>query len=284
MTVINKTYFLKLNKYKSMKSLRETVKLNKILIAAHRGDSSNFPENTFAAFKSAVQIGVDMIELDVQFTKDEKIIVTHNETLNSENIFDLTYDQIKDFDNGSWFSKEFSNERIPLLADVLREFGKQIYFSIEIKPFFSEKTQNKLLQLLELLFQNNLSQNVVVASFDTKNLSYLKSKNSEINTAAVFYSPTKNTEKKLLLPVDYKNECGCNAIICSVKELNQQFAENAVQNNIFIGVYGVENKNDVEKCLANNVTVIGTDYCKLIKSIFSNCKENQFHSRPNNFS
>jgi len=249
-----------------MKPLREIVNSNKVLIAAHRGDSSNFPENTMVAFQSAVNIGVDMIELDVQFTKDKQIVVAHNETLRNtnQNISDLTFAQIKDFDNGSWFSNDFANERIPLLSDVLERFGDKVYFSIEVKPFFSVQTKNELTQLAKLISQNNLMQNVVIASFDTKNLSFIKSINSQINTAAVFDS--RNSEAKLL-PSDYKNKCGCDAIICSLEELNEEFAADATQNGIFIGIYGAKTKNDFEKCLANNVKVIGTGNCRTFVSI-----------------
>jgi glycerophosphoryl diester phosphodiesterase len=265
-----------------MKSLRAIVNTKKILIAAHRGNSNNFPENTIAAFQSAVNLGADMIELDVQFTKDKQIVVYHNEILRNDNqlISELTFNEIKNIDNGSWFSNDFANERIPLLVDVIKEFHAQIYFSVEVKPFFSTQTKTELTQLVALLVQNNLTQNIVIASFDTKNLSYIKSINPQIYTAAIFDCRLKNNDKlnnddkledglknenKLnnglkFLPIDYKNECGCDAIICSLDELDEEFATNATENNIFIGIYGAETKNDIDKCLANNVKVIGTNF------------------------
>ena len=248
----------------NMKALREIVNSKKILIAAHRGNSSNFPENTISAFQSAVNLGVDMIELDVQFTKDNQIVVSHNEILRNtkQHLSELTFDQIKDFNNGSWFSSDFANERIPLLSDVIKEFSNKVYFSIEVKPFFSTKTKNEITQLATLVAENNLTQNIVIASFDAKNLSFIKSINPQINTAAIFNS------KLNLLPIDYKNECESDAIICSLDELNEKFAANANQNDIFIGIYGAKTKSDIDKCLANNVKVIGTDFpAQIIKLI-----------------
>ena len=244
-----------------MKSLREIVNTRKILIAAHRGNSSNFPENTVAAFQSAVNVGADMIELDVQFTKDNQIVVYHNEMLRNtqQNIPELDFDEIKNVDNGSWFADDFADERISLLADIIKKFHSSVYFIIEIKPFFSAQTKTELTQLTTLLMQNNLTQNIVIASFDTKNLSFVKSINSQINTAAIFNINDKSDSGANFSPMDYKNECGCDAIICSLDELNEEFAANATQNNIFIGIYGAETKNDVDKCIANNVKVIGTN-------------------------
>ena len=108
------------------------VRLNPVLNIAHRGASAYAPENTLAAFRLAGQQGADLAELDVQQTKDRKLVVIHDVTLarttNVEKVFpklkpwrvkDLTLKQIKRLDAGSWFAPVYRNERIPTLTEAL---------------------------------------------------------------------------------------------------------------------------------------------------------------------
>ena len=98
-------------------------------ITAHRGASVKYPENTMAAFRGAKELGADWIELDVQQTKDKKIVVSHDTNLKrvtgvNKEIIDMTYEEISKLDAGSFKGKEYAGEKIPLLSEVL-EFAKE---------------------------------------------------------------------------------------------------------------------------------------------------------------
>jgi glycerophosphoryl diester phosphodiesterase len=248
-----------------MKPLIEIINSKKIFVAAHRGFSKIYPENTMSAFKSAIELCIDIIEVDIQFSKDEQIIVYHNDVLRNTNhsISNLNFDDLKHFDNGSWFSEEFKNERIPLLCEVINELHSKAYLIIEIKPLFSEFTKRCIDNLISLLCETNYISNVVIASFDVNNISYIKTVNSKINTAAIFLPDSK------LLPNEIKNECNCDAIICYIDELNKLFSDNATANNIFLGVYGAETKADLEKCISHNVKVVGSDHPEKILNLLN---------------
>ncbi|WP_235822812.1 glycerophosphodiester phosphodiesterase [Cytobacillus massiliigabonensis] len=117
---------------------------------AHRGASFYAPENTMAAFQKAVDLGFDFIEFDVQLSKDSQLVVIHDADVQRTTdgvgyIRNLTIKEIKLLDAGSWFSPEFSNERIPLLEEVLQQFGGKIGLLIEMK---SSKNQPQLTKLL----------------------------------------------------------------------------------------------------------------------------------------
>ncbi|MDE6202594.1 MAG: phosphatase PAP2 family protein, partial [Lachnospiraceae bacterium] len=93
-------------------------------IIAHRGYSSEFPENTLAAFEGALDIGVDYIELDVQLTKDGQAVIFHDDDLKritgvEGRVSEYTYDELRGLDAGSWFSSSFAGERIPSLREAL---------------------------------------------------------------------------------------------------------------------------------------------------------------------
>ena len=109
-----------------------------ITAIAHRGASSYAPENTFAAFDLAVEIGIEEIELDVQFTSDSHIIVIHDETLDRTSnstgpVSERTLEEIQLLDAGFWFDEEFSGERIHTLGEVFERYKDKLRFNIEVK-------------------------------------------------------------------------------------------------------------------------------------------------------
>ncbi|GLW64330.1 hydrolase [Actinomadura rubrobrunea] len=110
-----------------------TSRPRKVAAVAHRGASAYAPENTIAAFKLARKQRADMFELDVQETKDHKLVLMHDTTLsrttNVEEVFpdrapwrvaDFTLAEIRKLDAGSWFGDEFKGEPVPTLGEALR--------------------------------------------------------------------------------------------------------------------------------------------------------------------
>ncbi len=100
-------------------------------LQAHRGVSSEYPENTMSAFRASVEQGYDLIEFDPSYTSDGEIVILHDHTLNRTarkngkapdnevKIFDITLAEAREYEYGSWFSPEFVGEQIPLLCDLL---------------------------------------------------------------------------------------------------------------------------------------------------------------------
>jgi glycerophosphoryl diester phosphodiesterase len=113
------------------------------LIFAHRGCSSLAPENTFAAFAKARETGSPGIELDVHATADGRLAVAHDDTFlrtapsdnngGGKKLEELSYDELRGIDVGSFFGPEFSGERPPLLEEVLETFCPDMYVDIELK-------------------------------------------------------------------------------------------------------------------------------------------------------
>lgn len=109
------------------------------ITVAHRGASGLAPENTLAAMRKAVAIGVDAIEIDVRQTADGAIVLAHDATLERTAglphiVADITLDAVRSADVGSWFGKEFAGEPIPTLAEVLALTKGKAILTIEIKP------------------------------------------------------------------------------------------------------------------------------------------------------
>ena len=108
------------------------------LIVAHRGASAAAPENTLAAFEQAIALGADGFELDCTLTRDNEVVVIHDDTLDRTtngrgNVADHTLDELKRLDVGVWFDPDYAGERIPTLREALDCARGRARVYIEIK-------------------------------------------------------------------------------------------------------------------------------------------------------
>ncbi len=129
-------------------------------IIAHHGVLEDVPENTFAALRSAVELGVDGIEIDIRQTKDNQLILMCDETIDRTTdgkgrVDQLLYAEIQQYDAGSWRGVEFRNEQVPLFSDVLK-FCKinNLKLILNVKQTCLEK------QVLDLVKANEMSSQV----------------------------------------------------------------------------------------------------------------------------
>ena len=155
-----------------------------MMIIAHRGASAYAPENTLSAFDLALQMGACQLELDVQLTGDEHIVVIHDETvIRTTNavgfVISHTLAALKDLDAGSWFGTQFVDERIPTLEEVLKRYKGRVHFHIEIKgqsPILSLRTA-------DLIRKYGLQEQVTITSFQKERLEEMRSYAPELPTA-----------------------------------------------------------------------------------------------------
>lgn len=160
-----------------------------LTLIAHRGYSSEFPENTMPAFEGALDLGVDYIETDVQMTKDGRLVLFHDDDLLRITglegaVSDYTYAEISGMDAGGWFDSAYEDVRIPTLEELLillRDSDCRLY--LELKDIgdvdgFVEKT------LLEVE-QYGMLDRCVFASFNYDYLESLKALNPDV---AILYN------------------------------------------------------------------------------------------------
>lgn len=165
-----------------------------LLIAAHRGDSKNFPENTMHAFKSAFDKGADYIELDLHQTKDGVIVVIHDSTLDrttngTGRVSDYSYEEIRKLDAGESYIPTF--EEVLVLAKERK--GK---IMAEIKsPDAYPGIQERVYKLIE---GAGVKENIIIGSFDKNDLESFKGKYPEIKTCLVY-------DKTMIFPLKSGN-------------------------------------------------------------------------------
>ena len=110
------------------------------LVIAHRGDSARRPENTLASFASALEVGAEIVELDVHLTRDGEVVVIHDPTVDrttdgTGRIADLTLAELRRVSAGypARFGDEYRGERIPTLSEVLGLVRDRALAMIEVK-------------------------------------------------------------------------------------------------------------------------------------------------------
>jgi glycerophosphoryl diester phosphodiesterase len=109
-------------------------------ITAHRAGAGRAPENTMAAVHQAIADRADWIEIDVQESSDGVVVVVHDSELSrvggfNARIWAATAEQLRSRDIGSYFSSDYSNERVPTLAEVLEACRGKVRVNIELKYY-----------------------------------------------------------------------------------------------------------------------------------------------------
>lgn len=149
------------------------------LVFAHRGGKKYAPENALASFSKALAMGAQAIELDVTLSKDEEIVVIHDNTLDrttngSGRVDAMTLLELKELDAGSHFSSEYSDQRIPILAEVFELVGEKAIINIEIKD---AGKRNALLveRTVALVRSQQMQRQVIFSSFIPENVRGVRS-------------------------------------------------------------------------------------------------------------
>ena len=177
--------------------------MKKVEIHGHRGDRGHFPENSIPAFLSALQKGVDVIEMDVVISKDKKVVVSHEAFMASAyvlqpnganiskeeernfNLYEMNYAEIKTFDAGSKINQKFLQQQKiktykPLLSEVIsvvENFTKKhqlpsVKYNIEIKSevedygIFQPEPEEFVHLVTQVLKDHQIENRMILQSFD----------------------------------------------------------------------------------------------------------------------
>lgn len=144
------------------------------LILGHRGAKNYAPENTLAAFKTALELGADGFELDTQLTSDGHVIVYHDKMVDRNTnghgkLSQLSLAELRQLDAGSHFSDKFRGEKIPTLDEVFETVGKRAYINIELKNF-STPFDHLVEKVCEVIRRHEIQKNIIFSSFLPWNL------------------------------------------------------------------------------------------------------------------
>ncbi len=161
-----------------------------VLNLGHRGAREAAPENTLASFRKALELGADGIELDVMLSKDNRMVVIHDYTVDrttdgSGKVNELRLAELKALDAGSWFGDAYAGERVPTLEEVVEALPLETIINIELKnlSLFGGLLEAEVVDLIE---RHKLVSRVIVSSFNPLSLRRVAGLNPAIETGLLY--------------------------------------------------------------------------------------------------
>ncbi len=239
-------------------------------VVAHRGFSSQAPENTISAFEMAAENGFSTVECDVSWTKDDVAVILHDEKINRtarrksgfwvffpKKCSKMNYDELLEYDFGKAFSKDFKGEKIPTFEQVLEcvdENDLNLYVELKSSSKFDKKHAKTLVNAVK---EANLEDNVTWISFEED---YLKKIADLLPDARLGYlsedKPDKETVKIL---DDLKTDE--NEVFLDVKasEIDKKSAKMLHKAGYDFEAWTVDDINEIEKLYSYDCKGITTN-------------------------
>lgn len=160
----------------NMNKIERVLNRNEIVVAGHRGMRSFYPENTLLSIQKALNSGVDMLEIDLNLTKDKHVVVIHDNTIDRTTdgtgyVHDMTLEELKSYDAGIHKGKQFEGLKIPTLEELclLCRPYKELLFNVEIK----ERTHETVDLAFKILKDFDLMDRCVFTCFDASIVAYM---------------------------------------------------------------------------------------------------------------
>lgn len=232
---------------------------NRSLNIAHRGFSAKYPENTMTAFEKAVEAGCDGIETDVQLTKDNVLVLCHDETLdrttnNTGFISQYTYKELKSMDFGIKFGDKFKNTTIPTLEELLSYCKeKSVYLNLELKNsiILYEGLEE---MVIKKIHDYDLSQSVILSSFNHYSMVKCKTIDNNIKTGLLY-------ESGLYKPQIYAEYVGADALHPHFLSVIHKTVVNDIKSkDILINAYTVNDEKYMKVLIDLGIDGIITNY------------------------
>lgn len=233
------------------------------IVAAHRGTPSLAPENTMAGYHLSYELGADLIETDVQKTKDGEIIIMHDYTVDrttdgTGNVKDLTLEDIQKLDAGSYFGEEFAGEKVPTFREFLQAFkGKEVILLVELK---ADGLAEETIQIIE---EEGMADQVVLQSFHLNSVKKSVEAAPHLPSGYLYSAAVPQTEAARLTDARTKlNEATrLNASLnASYSSLSPEFTSYLRQRGMISFHWTFRNQADFGEQLQNGVIGPITDY------------------------
>ena len=224
---------------------------------AHRGASGSAPENTLAAFKKALEIGVDAVELDLHGTADGEVVVIHDASLDRTTdhrgrVNQTTLETIKRADAGGWFAPKFVGEPVPTLVETLECIAKQAIAVLEIKdPLIAETVVTKIRE-------THTQDLAVIISFHSAVLQTVRSLEPRIPTGWLIGNHNNHAAPVQLC--QHLGELGSNLLNVNHQLITAEFAYEIQRRGIALWCWTVDDISRMREMKAFRVQGITSNH------------------------
>jgi glycerophosphoryl diester phosphodiesterase len=230
-------------------------------VNAHRGAMSYAPENTFASFERALDLGADIVELDVHLSADGEVVVIHDHDLAHTTdgqgvVGDLTLAELKRLDAGRHCGPEFAGQQIPTLDEVLAWGRGRCVLDVEIKggpwPYLGIEQK-----VVDLVRRHEMVDQVIIISFDHRRIAQVKALAPEIAAGTLFRC----------CPVDLVAvglAAGANAILPPWFYVNAEIVERAHAAGLSVHPWETRDPHEIDRLIGLGVDSICSNQPDLV--------------------
>jgi glycerophosphoryl diester phosphodiesterase len=257
-------------------------KPDNFLVIAHRGGRYLGPENTLYTYQLAVDLGVDVLEMDIHRTRDSQLVVLHDSTVDRTTngtgaVDQITLAQLKKLDaayhwspdSGKTFPLRGRGLSVPALSEVFKAFPR-MHMNIEIK----DPDPSELRTLCSLIHEHDMDRNVMIASFDSGTLKKFRSACPGIATSAgasevmLFFALQKMHLESVYSPAALALQVPQS--YGDLRVVTKRFVEAAHARNLKVHVWTVNGVDDMKSLLQLGVDGIITDYPRRLLELAAN--------------
>ncbi|HBL40103.1 MAG TPA: glycerophosphodiester phosphodiesterase [Ruminococcaceae bacterium] len=250
-------------------------------IIAHRGANKRAPQNTLPAFLKAIELGCDGFETDVHLSKDGVPVICHNDTIDATSdgtgrISDLTLEELKSHDFGSYFSKDFAGTTLPTLDEFLdvAASGNLKILNIELKKEPDDKRRDELVtKTLEAVEKHGLSDILLISSFSVKILRLVRQKNPACKTALLYPNGYFRAVETVFPPIMLMVGLGCSASHPHKLCIRDGYVKQCHGKNLKVNVWTVDEAEEIRNMLRAGVDSIITDCPDRVRFILQEMNE-----------
>lgn len=245
-------------------------------VIGHRGAAGHAPENTLAAFRIGLGLGAEGVECDVHMSRDGRIVVIHDPTVerttNGEGrVGELTFEELRALDAGSWFDARFSGERIPsldelfeLLSETERSSGVSRWLFIELKhgndvyPGIEEA-------LVLAIAGSGRMERIAVISFDHRAIARIQAMAPSLRTGVLY-------DARPLDSAALAQAAQAGWIGPAVKWVDAEEVARARQAGLEVFVWTANQEAAMRRMIALGVSAVGSDYPDRLLAIRENSR------------
>ena len=246
-------------------------------VISHRGANQVAPQNTIEAFEKSIEIGCDGFETDIHLTKDGIPVVCHNFTIDETStgkgaIKNMTLEELRQYDFGSYKGDEFKGVKIPTLDEFLevsKKMGdKMKVLDIELKSEkFGEAGTELAEKTIDAVKNHGLFDKLLISSFDPSILVVCKKIDKNCKTG-ILYSPDNLVSIKISArPVAFAKEIGCDALHPFAMYVTRLYVERAHRAGLQVNPWTINKELTAKHLIKLGVDGIITDDPGLMKKL-----------------
>lgn len=224
----------------------------RVLVIGHRGAAGLEPENTLRSYRKALEIGVDYVETDVYLTKDKRLIVMHDGTVDRTTnghgpVEAMTFEEVRKLDAGK-------GEKVPTLEEVLTLIKGKAKIHIEMK---GDGTPRPVVETVQAM---GMVSDVVVTSGNTDRLREVKSLNPKIAVEHIYGAPPADAIERAV-------SVKAARVSVHIKHITHEYVKSAHSHGLLVIAWPPNTPEEVKKALEYDVDLICSDFPDMVMKV-----------------